>query len=155
MPTSRKSRTGQVAVFVSRKEKKIFIRQGFAPIFEMPITIDQPEHPLGTHVFTAMGTTDGGTGMRWNLITVPNDVSRSTSRRVKAVAAVTASRCVHAPVSHRAPSSAAEALDRIQFPPEAVDRIAELLIPGSSLVVSDEGLGRETGRGTEFVVLTR
>lgn len=28
-------------------------------------------------------------------------------------------------------------------------------IERSSLVVSDEGLGRETGRGTEFIVLTR
>ncbi len=150
-----KKPSGQVAVFVSRKEKKIFIRQGFQPIFEMPITIDQPEHPLGTHLFTALGVTDGGTGMRWNLITVPNDVSRvdeptRNSRRRGQAPAV-----VQAPVSHRAPSSAAEALDRIQFPQEAVDIIAERLIPGSSLVVSDEGLGRETGRSTEFIVLTR
>ncbi len=150
-----KKPSGQVAVFVSRKEKKIFIRQGFAPIFEMPITIDQPEHPLGTHVFTAMGTTDGGTGMRWNLITVPNDVSRSSEPSRESRRRGNREPVVHAPASYRAPSSAAEALDRIQFPPEAVDRIAELLIPGSSLVVSDEGLGRETGRGTEFVVLTR
>jgi hypothetical protein len=55
----------------------------------------------------------------------------------------------------RSPSTAAEALNRIQMPKEAVDRIAELLIAGSSLVVSDEGLGRETGRYTEFIVLTR
>ena len=41
------------------------------------------------------------------------------------------------------------------MPGEAADRIGELLIPGSSLVVSDEGLGRETGRYTEFIVLTR
>ena len=149
-----KKRTGQVAVFVSRKEKKIFVRQGFVPIFEMPITIDQPENPLGTHVFTAMGVTEDGAGMRWNLITVPNDVSRPEpvreNRRRGQREPV-----VHAPVNHRAPSSAAEALDRIQFPPEAIDQIAEILTPGSSLVVSDEGLGRETGRGTDFVVLTR
>lgn len=150
-----KKPSGQIAVFVSRKEKKIFVRQGFVPIFEMPIVIDQPEHPLGTHVFTALGATDGGTGMRWNLITVPNEVSRTaeptrnTRRRGQHEPAVVQT------VSHRAPSTAAEALDRIQFPQEAVDRISELLIPGSSLVVSDEGLGRETGRGTEFVVLTR
>ena len=55
----------------------------------------------------------------------------------------------------RPPSTAAEALDRIQFPKAAIDRISELLIPGSSLTVSDEGLGRETGRGTDFIVLTR
>ena len=64
-------RNGQVAVFVSRKEKKIFVRQGFIPIFEMPITIANPDQPLGTHVFTAMALTDGGAGMRWNLITMP------------------------------------------------------------------------------------
>ena len=33
--------------------------------------------------------------------------------------------------------------------------MSELLVPGSSLVISDEGLGRETGRYTEFIVLTR
>ena len=151
-----KKRTGQVAVFVSRKEKKIFVRQGFVPLFDMPITIDSPEHPLGTHVFTAMGATEDGSGMRWNLITVPSapapayEPSRDYRRRGSREPAV-----VHAPVSTKAPSSAAEALDRIHFPPEAIDRISELLIPGSSLVVSDEGLGRETGRGTDFVVLTR
>ena len=35
-------RKGQVAVFVSRKEKKIFVRQGFIPLFDMPITISNP-----------------------------------------------------------------------------------------------------------------
>jgi hypothetical protein len=58
-------------------------------------------------------------------------------------------------VESKAPSTAAEALARIQMPEEAVDRISEILIPGSSLLVSDEGLGRETGRYTEFIVLTR
>jgi hypothetical protein len=41
------------------------------------------------------------------------------------------------------------------MPKEAVDRVGELLIPGSSLVISDDGLGRETGRYTEFIVVTR
>ena len=143
-------RNGQVAVFVSRKEKKIFIRQGFIPIFEMPITIANPHHPLGTHLFTAMGFTDGG-GMRWNLISYPHEHGLVTeyqprNRRSKEPPKV---------VQSKPPSTAAQALDRIQMPPEAVERIAELLSPGSSLVISDEGLGRETGRMTEFIVLTR
>src|SRR5262249_61431024 len=45
---------GQVAVFVSRKEKQVFVRQGFVPLFELPVAIDDPDQPLGTHVFTAM-----------------------------------------------------------------------------------------------------
>jgi hypothetical protein len=146
-------RIGQVAVFVSRKEKKIFVRQGMAPMFDMPITIQDPDQPLGLHIFTAMGATEDGAGMRWNLMTVPTDGTpmpeRASRRRGREQAAPM-------PVVHlKAPSSAAEALERIEFPKEAVDRISELLIPGSSLVISDDGLGRETGRGTEFIVLTR
>jgi hypothetical protein len=124
------------------------------PMFDMPISIDNPDQPLGLHVFTAMGTTDDGAAMRWNLMTIPTDGNampeyRSSRRHGREQSAPV-------PVAHlKAPSSAAEALDRIHFPKEAVDRIGELLIPGSSLVISDDGLGRETGRGTEFIVLTR
>jgi L,D-transpeptidase-like protein len=144
--------TGQVAVLVSRKEKKVFVRQGFVPLFELPVAIDDPDQPLGTHVFTAMEVTGDGAGMRWNLITVPTDPSvfvehRDSRRRSKEPPK---------PIVQGKPSStAAQALDRIYLPQEAVERIGELLVPGSSLVVSDEGLGRETGRSTEFIVLTR
>ena len=64
-------RTGQVAVFVSRKEKKIFVRHGFVPLFDMPITITEPDRRLGTYVFTAIGFRDDGAGMRWNLVSMP------------------------------------------------------------------------------------
>jgi hypothetical protein len=121
----------------------------------MPITIDNPDQPLGTHVFTAMEVTDNGAGMRWNLITVPNDLSRQPEPRRKRGARGKEPPKPAPSVESKSPSTAAEALSRIQMPKEAAERIAELLIPGSSLVVSDEGLGRETGRYTEFIVITR
>ena len=144
-------RSGQVAVFVSRKEKKIFVRQGFVPLFDAPVVIEEPAQPLGTHVLTAMEVTDKG--MRWNLMTIPTDPSapaeqwegRKRKPREPSRPAV----------QLKSPSTAAEALDRIQMPQDAVDRISELLIPGSSLLISDEGLGRETGRYTEFIVLSQ
>jgi hypothetical protein len=143
-------RSGQVAIFVSRKEQKIFVRQGFVPLFDMPIVIEQPDQPLGTHVFTAMEVTDNGSGMRWNVMTVPSEPAASTEQRD------TRKKSKEAPaVRVKPPASAAEALNRIQMPKEAVDRIGEILSPGSSLVISDEGLGRETGRYTEFIVLSR
>ena len=46
------------------------------------------------------------------------------------------------------------ALDRIAIPPDAVERISELLTPGSSLV-SDFPVSRETGKGTDFIVVTK
>jgi lipoprotein-anchoring transpeptidase ErfK/SrfK len=141
-------RSGQVAVFVSRKEQRIFVRQAFIPLFDMPVVIEDADQPLGTHVFTAMEATENGAGMRWNLITVPFEVTapeRKDARKKKEAK----------PISRQKPSpNAAEALNRIQMPQEAVERISELLIPGSSLVVSDEGLGRETGRYTEFIVVS-
>ena len=44
------------------------------------------------------------------------------------------------------------ALDRIVVPPEVLDRIVGIA-PRSSLIVTDETLSSETGRGTDFVVL--
>jgi L,D-transpeptidase catalytic domain len=146
-------RSGQVAVFVSRKEKKVFVRQGFVPLFDMPVAIDEPDRPLGTHVLTAMGATGDGTGMRWNVMTVPNNVSAPLEQRDGRRRGKEAPQPVV--VHTKPPSTAAQALERIHLPQEAVDRIDELLVPGSSLVIADDGLGRETGRATEFIVLTR
>ncbi len=139
-----------MAVFVSRKEKKIFVRQGFVPLFDVPVVIEEADQPLGTHVLTAMEVTDKG--MRWNLMTIPTDPSAPAEQRERRKKPKEPSRPA---VQLKSPSTAAEALDRIQMPQDAVDRISELLIPGSSLLISDEGLGRETGRYTEFIVLSQ
>src|SRR5262249_27874322 len=109
--------TGQVAVFVSRKEKKVFVRQGFVPLFELPIAIDNPDQQLGTHIFTAMEVTEDGTRMRWNLMTVPTDQSVSVEHRDSRRRSKEPTK----PVVHgKPPSTAAQALDRIHLPEEAV-----------------------------------
>ena len=51
--------------------------------------------------------------------------------------------------------AAAAALDRITMPPDAVERISDLLSPGSSLIVSDYPISNETGKYTDFIILTR
>ena len=48
--------------------------------------------------------------------------------------------------------SAKAALDRITIPQDALNRIGGIA-PRSSLIVTDEPLSSETGKGTEFVVL--
>ena len=45
------------------------------------------------------------------------------------------------------------ALDRIEIPQNVADRISEIISPGSSLVISDEGMSTETGVDTDFVIL--
>ena len=48
--------------------------------------------------------------------------------------------------------SAKAALDRIVIPQEVLERIAGIA-PRSSIVITDEALSSETGKGTDFVVL--
>jgi len=57
------------------------------------------------------------------------------------------------PPPSRSVERASAALERIEIPPEAADRIAELLSPKSSLVISDQPLSDETDSDTDFIVL--
>jgi lipoprotein-anchoring transpeptidase ErfK/SrfK len=158
MPTLPKARAleqpakhaGTVAVFISRKEKKLFVRRGFEALFDASVEIEHPEQPLGTHVFTALGFTEDGARMRWNVMSMAEPPRPLIAAKIGPKPQEVA----RAAEAHP-PSTAAEALDRIQIPQEAVDRIGEILSPGASLVISDQGLGPETGEGTDFIVLTR
>jgi hypothetical protein len=47
------------------------------------------------------------------------------------------------------------ALDSIRIPQDVAERISELAKPGTSLIISEKDPSHETGKGTEFVVLTR
>jgi hypothetical protein len=145
-------RAGPISVFVSRKEGKLFVRKGFDPVFQTPVKIARADQPLGTHLFTAVELTDDGNAMRWLAVTMPAPrrgvVERPTTRDRRHPAP----KVVEAPVPS---GNASDALDRIDIPPEAVARISELLTPGASLIISDQGLGPETGKETDFIVLTR
>ncbi len=57
-----------VAVFISRKTKKLYVRRGFQATIEVPITIRDPDKPIGTHIFTAVARAD--TGLRWTAVTI-------------------------------------------------------------------------------------
>jgi lipoprotein-anchoring transpeptidase ErfK/SrfK len=140
---------GPISVFISRKEGKLFVRKGFDPVLEVPVTFDQPDRPLGTHVFTALGINEDNTTFRWNVMTMPGGASPPAKKAEKGKKAPVAA----APAEPA--SNASEALNRVSIPEDAVARISELMSPGASLIISDKGLGSETGKGTDFIVLTR
>ena len=152
-------RTGQIAVFVIRKDSKLYVRQNFAPLFEVPVTIAPSDRPLGTHVFTAEADKSNPNVLRWSVVSLPatarnaarNDDNDRPARRRKMAGA--------APVEMRplpVPDSPAEALDRITVPQDAMARIAEALTTGGSIIVSDQGINQgETGEGTDFIVSLR
>ena len=150
---------GPISIFVSRKEKKIYVRQNFSPLFYAPVTIDHPEQAFGTHVFTAMAYLDDGTTFRWNVVSLPGEppkAKRDTNNGRRTARNGRREEPVVKPVGELPPpQTPAEALARIDIPQDAIDRISAMIVPGSSLVVSDQGLGEETGEGTDFIVVTR
>ena len=64
---------GPISVFISRKEGKLFVRKGFQPVFDVPVTIDRPDQALGTHLFTAVSQKDDGSAMRWLEVSMPQE----------------------------------------------------------------------------------
>jgi hypothetical protein len=150
---------GPISIFVSRKEKKIYVRQNFSPLFYAPVTIDHPEQAFGTHVFTAMAYLDDGSTLRWNVLSMPGEppkAKREADNDRRGTRHGRREEPVVRPVGELPPpQTPAEALARIDIPQDAIDRISAMIVPGSSLVVSDQGLGEETGEGTDFIVVTR
>jgi len=138
-----------VSVFISRKTQRLYVRQAFQPVFDTPVTIQDAESPIGTHIFTAMERT--GAHMRWSVVSLVGGHSDNSVDPSYGLARKGHDRDVEDISTD--PSSAKAALDRIAIPEETVNRIAEILSPRSSLIVSDETLSSETGQGTEFVVL--
>jgi hypothetical protein len=139
-----------ISVFVSRKLSKLFVRQGFTPLFDVPVKIQNSAEPIGTHVFSAMEFQNEGAALRWNVLSIPERSAPSVTSQKS-----------HKGPSKRiietvppTPDKANAAFDRIEIPQAAVERISELLTPGSSLIISDHGISNETGKDTDFIVLT-
>jgi uncharacterized protein (TIGR02246 family) len=70
-----------VSVYISRATQKLYVRRNthqrwpdggevFDATIETPVTIRNPDKPIGTHVFTAMARDDAG--LRWTAVTVDN-----------------------------------------------------------------------------------
>jgi hypothetical protein len=122
------------------------------PLFDVPIKVETPERPLGTHLFTLLELQNEGAQFRWNVVSIPETLSNTSpsSNKTPNAPAQGTSETVR---SNPSPEDANAALDRIEIPPDVVARISQILTPGSSLIVSDYGLSRETGNDTDFIVV--
>jgi hypothetical protein len=122
-----------VSVYISRATQKLYVRRNthkpapdgggevFDSSIEVPVTIRDPDKPIGTHIFTAVARNDAG--LRWTAVTIDSG------------------------------DDAKDALDRITFPKDVLDRIAPTAVPRSSIIISDEPLSAETNYRTEFVAV--
>src|SRR5580704_4033691 len=130
--TAAKLAGSPVSIYISRATQKLYVRRATHKKWsdggelydfsqEFPVTIKDPDKPIGTHIFTAVAR-DGG-GLRWTEVSIDNG------------------------------DNAKDALDRITFPQEVLDKIAPMAVPLSSIIISDEPLSSETNYRTEFVAV--
>jgi hypothetical protein len=147
-----------VSVLISRKTQRLYVRQAFEPILESPVTILDADRPIGTHVFTAMEQGNGDTNARWSVVSLVDGgphggvVEPPVRARGRHARDVEPTRTDPAGAKDAAKSAAKGALDRIVIPQDVADRIANIA-PRSSLIITDEAMSSETGKGTDFVVL--
>ena len=68
-----------VSIYISRATQKLYVRRNthkawadggevFDFSIEVPVTIRNPDQPIGTHIFTAMARNDSG--LRWSAVTI-------------------------------------------------------------------------------------
>jgi hypothetical protein len=82
-----------VSIYISRATQKLYVRRnthkpapdGGGEVFdfsiEVPVTIRNPDKPIGTHVFTAVARNDAG--LRWTAVTIDNgDGARDALDRI-------------------------------------------------------------------------
>jgi peptidoglycan hydrolase-like protein with peptidoglycan-binding domain len=133
----------------------LYVRQNFNPVFDVPIFIKEEEKPLGSHMFTAMHFEPGDDQTRWLGVTLTRGSgnkkrygrkSRRNKKKLKDDIVLTEK----APL----PSTAEEALNRVEIPDDVRKRINKMLKPGSSFAITNDGISRETTpKGTDFIVL--
>jgi hypothetical protein len=159
-PQAAPAKIEPISVFISRKQGKLFVRQGYMPLFESAVTIRDPGRPFGTHVFTAIERKENSGALRWTVVSFPEEAAgKIESIRFEPTSGRHRERDTKRaklPVPPRASAErASAALERIEIPQDAADRIAELLSPKSSLIISDQALSEETDSDTDFIVLVR
>jgi hypothetical protein len=148
------TRLEPISIFISRKTGRLYVRQATQHLFDVPITIRDPGRPIGSHLFVAMRAGEDGSSLRWTAVTPPAAVEVKlrphSSRRGRRFEPEP-----EEPQPALFPETAAAALDRIEIPPEAAQRIADRLWVGATLIISDVGMSGEGRYAMDFMILGR
>ena len=149
-------RLAPVSVLVSKKDRRVYVRQGLAPLFDAPASVRDPETPLGSHLYIATAAKEDGVSLKWSVLSMSASGLAEDESEQRQKTASLDEKFGSRLRTRGVPSSAAEALERIEIAQDVLDRIAERLWAGSSLIISDQPLSGETGNaGTDLTVKFR
>ncbi|MEM9633217.1 MAG: L,D-transpeptidase [Pseudomonadota bacterium] len=103
------------------------VRRKFRDIYSAPVTVRNIDQAIGTHVFTAMDFEQGENSVDWMAVSAEGGRGNSSK----------------------------DLLDRVEIPQKVARELSRMLTPGTSLTITDRSFKRNTGLGTDFVVITR
>jgi peptidoglycan hydrolase-like protein with peptidoglycan-binding domain len=124
---------------------QIMVRQKFKPVFEAAIGIRDPEKGLGTHFLEASHVDRFKGKVEWQSVSIDNHLPEPTMKRLG----------ITQPADDASLFTAEAALARLDIPGDIRAKIETMLSEGSSITISDSGIGPETGDGTDFITVTR
>ncbi|MEP2706817.1 MAG: L,D-transpeptidase [Roseibium sp.] len=103
------------------------VRRKFRDIYQAPVSLSNIEQEIGTHVFTALDFEQGDNKVEWIAVSAEGDRGGASN----------------------------ELLNRVEMSDKVSKELSEILTPGTSLTITDRSFKRNTGLGTDFVVITR
>ena len=127
------------------------MRQGTEPILEMPVTIREPDNPLAPTsspllIMPMAAVTSVGPLYR---------LAESRSPMNRQVEVASGSRNGSDPRCRRNGRQCCDCSPRPRhIPDEVTNRFSQSVWVGSSLIISDEDLNKETGPATDFIVVS-
>lgn len=115
-----------VTMIISGADKQLTVIKDGAEVLTAPVTIKDPQTPLGNVVYVLKSV---GGEVTWTALSFEGNGARG--------------------------GKAAGAIDRITVAPEANQQLSKLLVPGSTLFITELSAAPETRSGKDFVILSQ
>lgn len=120
----------------------VLVRQNHMPIYKADIDIAHPTQPLGSHFLVTSKFNSSKT--KWIGSSISTKIPRSVVRFND----------IELNGDKRVVGNIQQVLSRLKLSKIIKYDIERMLTSGTSLAISDNGIGTETGRGTDFIVQT-
>jgi hypothetical protein len=122
--------SGPLSILISGADRELFALDGGVEVIAAPVTITDPDEPLGTHVFV-LAEASGGQE-RWHAVGIGAP-----------------------PPDGQADDAATVARNRVQIPADVAKRLHPLLQPGATMMITDMPATADTRSGKDFVILAQ
>jgi hypothetical protein len=130
-----------VSAIISTKEKRIVVFVNGVPAFEDKVTLQQPDLPFGTHVFNLTEPSDDPAKLKWMAVDLSADAVTDLGQ--DDAGAAQASALLYAAT-----------IRRVDVPEATAHRLAALLRPGTTMVITDKPVGADTYSPPGFTIMT-